>query len=317
MNLKKFGVSTILGLLIATIGIIMPIIWDYYKTRSAIELQYLSSTSLIKVGQTIDNLTVLYNSKKISNLTRTSFALVNTGRLPIHGQDIVAYPQITFNPSNEILEFRIDRAVPPELGITHTLDIKKNKIEISFPLLNQSDRIEFSVLVSGVNPKFNASARISGIRNLQVIDKTSETGKKHKPVPWTVFVVGPLTLYCIFLIFSGIINIRIEQEQLRLWEQKSIIIQNELSAKEINNFIEITFKTTMTKRVKNLIYNYINAINIPKNAKPNSQQIDAISREINKIISVDIKFSIFEVIVVGVLASMGIWHLIAFIIQYA
>ena len=314
MSVRKIGVPTLLGLLIAAVGIITPIIWDHYKTRSALELQYISSTSLVQVGQTIDNLTVLYKSKKIPNITKVNFALLNSGRLPIRGQDIVTNPQITFSPSNEILELRVERVTPPELEITPRLDVKKNLIEMSFPLLNKLDRIEFSVLVSGINPTFNASTRISGISNLQVIDKTSNAGNKYKNISWKFYVVAPLTAFIIFIFFIGLNGTGREQELLRLWSQGIIKIPNELSIEEIRIFIDKTFRPIKTENDLKGVYNYISNLNIQKDTKLESRHIEGISNEITKAVK-NLNNTIFALIVIGSLSIIGIWYLMSVIFQ--
>jgi hypothetical protein len=316
LSIKKNSVLARVALLIATVGIVTPMAWDYYKTKSAIELQLLSSVSLIKMGQTIDNLSILYNSKKASNISKLNFVLLNNGRLPIRRQDILKNPQITFDPSNEIYEFRIERVFPPELEISSTLDSKNNRVEISFPLLNKSDRIEFSVLVSGVNPTFNASTRISGISNLEIVDKTKETGNKNVHIPWTVIVVGVITLVIMRLSFSGIWTVIVQREQLRLFEQKYITIQSCISVEDTKKFIEGIFKETLANSVKNNINRYIDAINLQKDLKLNNQQIDAVYVDICKLIRRDIGYSTLALIIIIILTITGCFHVGSFIIYH-
>jgi hypothetical protein len=69
----KFGFLTILVIIIAILGVVIPIIWDRYKTRTSLELQYLASATIVEDSPALSKLQILYNGKPIkaiSNIKR-------------------------------------------------------------------------------------------------------------------------------------------------------------------------------------------------------------------------------------------------------
>jgi hypothetical protein len=175
--MPRIGVGAIIGLVLAGIGIVSPIVWEIYKTKSAIELQHLSTAILVEESN-VEKLAILYAGKRIRSVSRFEFAIVNTGRTPIVSSEIMAKPQLKFSEGIEILEFRTEGRSPLNLDFQSTIDSSKRTLEIGFPLLNTSDFIRFSVIVGGSNPQFTAATRIKGINQLTVSDRRKQVSEK-------------------------------------------------------------------------------------------------------------------------------------------
>ena len=186
---------TIFGIVVAIVGIIVPIAWDHYKSRSALELQHLATITLVEKTEGLDKLKILYDGRPITSVSRLTFALVNSGRTPIRKEDLVLAPTLRFTNTVELLEFHTERLVPNNLQVDSDLNATNLTLSLSFPLLNPSDLVQFSVLVAGRPPSYEASARIVGVNSLTVIDRAKELEKERRRVSWNVYVSGILGVF--------------------------------------------------------------------------------------------------------------------------
>lgn len=145
----KFGFLTILVIIIAILGVVIPIIWDRYKTRTSLELQYLASATIVEDSPALSKLQILYDGKPIKAISNMTFSLVNVGRKPIIKSDIISPPTLTFPEGVNLLDFQIDQLLPPNLEIEHDLNKPNRTLSLNFPLLNPEDSVQFSILLKG------------------------------------------------------------------------------------------------------------------------------------------------------------------------
>lgn len=198
MSKIKNGVSlTILGLLLAALGVIAPIIWDWWSKRSEITVETKQSFTLLQKEKSIQKLEIFYGGKSVDSLAKTVLVLKNSGRTPISKDDVVAPLTLTFQKS-EVLEVIVMRQTPSNLNAAITTD--GHNVAVTFQLLNPDDEIELSVLTNGENPTFDAHARIKSI------SKILQTSLENQPrVRWNAGV-GPYVagIFGIIFIFGGI-----------------------------------------------------------------------------------------------------------------
>ena len=128
------GFFATLGLLLAGLGIITPIIWDYYKTKSAIELHLLSTLALLDTTNKLnpEKLIITYDKKGVQNISKMQFRLTNIGAIPLRASDLEDPPTLIFPDDTQVLEFQKDRVAPENLEFTHTIDQTKRKLTIGF-----------------------------------------------------------------------------------------------------------------------------------------------------------------------------------------
>jgi hypothetical protein len=154
-------------------------------------------------GPTIDKLQFSYDGRPVAKLSKLAFVLVNTGRTAIRASDIVAAPAIILFGTS-ILDVRIDSVSPANLIVVPKLDPPNHSVSLEFPLLNPGDQIQFSVLVESEDPKVEATARIAGLTTLAYLDQRAEMDTVRRSVPWTVWVVGVFTAFCLFATCVGL-----------------------------------------------------------------------------------------------------------------
>src|SRR5260370_14329316 len=198
MSKIRPGTWALLGLVVAVIGIIAPIGWDRYKSQASLELQHISSLSLIESSGSLPKLELRYDGKVIKGASRLVFVLVNTGRTPILEKDLVSGPTISFEPGTMLLDVEREKAVPVDLDWNYKLDESTRSIRLEFALLNPGDSIQFGVLIGGRAPRYELKARVVGIKQVTVVDRTREVQKAKRPISSPVTGVRPPTTLYLF-----------------------------------------------------------------------------------------------------------------------
>lgn len=200
-NVKWFS-SSVIGLVIAILGVVSPIAWDWYTKKSELTLLKGATVSLVEKKGTIDGLLVTYNGRGVDSVKKIIFTLKNTGRTPIIESDLVSLPTIKVN-GGDILQASIEQVFPNNIGAK--LDsISDKNISIKFPLLNSGDFVVVGLLVSGEDPQFSAESRVKNISELLVIDESSQVRVKTS-FGWSVYIVGFFTVILV-VVFFGLIS---------------------------------------------------------------------------------------------------------------
>lgn len=253
MKLRKFGLFTLLGLILAAIGIVAPIAWDWYKTKSVIELHHIANVRLVESSTLSKNIRISYNGRPTPVLSRHTFSIINAGRTPILKKDLVQPPTITFPNGVEILEVIEDAKNPKNLIVDYALSTKRDSVSISFPLLNPGDQSQFGVLLSGFTSDYSAHARIVGISKLTIVDSVEELRQVKRELPISVYVVLFIVMLLTFALAEGIFEL-IEENTI-----KAAIAGNKFEVplykarSDYLNFIRATFKKKTKSELKSII----------------------------------------------------------------
>ncbi|MGB4074426.1 hypothetical protein [Pseudomonas sp.] len=169
---KTKGVSlTLAGLALATLGIITPITWDWWNTKSDLTITKEQRVNLIEQKTSVDGLKITYLGRDIESLSKIVFTLKNTGRTPIESSDLVSPPTLEIT-DGELLNASIEIMEPENLGSTITQN--GNTVSIKFPLLNPEDFIKFSILVSGQSFSYKIESRIKNISKITSLDEKDQ-----------------------------------------------------------------------------------------------------------------------------------------------
>ena len=126
--MKNHKIVTMLGLLIAFAGVIVPILRDYVNSRALLQIQVISNTKIIGKVEEFDNIEVIYDGKKYDSISKVEFLLINLGRTPITNDITKVQPYISLGPEVNILQTKITKTVPDK--ITCSLKINKDSIII-------------------------------------------------------------------------------------------------------------------------------------------------------------------------------------------
>ncbi len=163
----------LLGLTLAALGIFTPIAWDWYTERAALEVRYLSSATLIDTLAQVEEVEIRFGDRQIRQLSRVELVLANMGRRPIEASDLARPFQIQFE-GVRILDASIVAESPHNLAAVLEILPDSSTIQLTFSLLNQGDRVGFSVLLAGSEPRLSVDARIAGLRRVPLVDRRQD-----------------------------------------------------------------------------------------------------------------------------------------------
>lgn len=249
----------IVGLLIALIGIVITIFWGQYTGRKSLEIRIMSIMSLLEKDPVLDELTISYKDKVITNLTKVQFVVLNTGRTPITEEDVKVFPTIDFGPKAELLLTKILRMDPPNINCSITRDQDPSKVTLKFSLLNPTDFVEFSVYITGlIEESFIVNSRIKGIKQVNVVDKTAGQIKPSRRVGWTIYMVGIFTLLLAVSFFPSVQERRIHLRTRKLLADNPHLLEKMTEKSEFERFIgdNISFVTNgEMKKLRSILYN--------------------------------------------------------------
>ena len=198
MKPKALGVATILGLLGTAIGIVVPIVWDQYKTKTALDLRQLSNSVVVSRSQDIEKLQFLYAGTPVPSLSRIELELKNTGRTPIRQADVVT-PVVIHVRDAPILDARISRVSPANLDVSQELSVIQDAVTLRFPLLNPNDAAYVTLLVATDHAEVSASTRIAGLDNLTFSISPTNLGSRREERGWPFYIVVAMSIFAILI----------------------------------------------------------------------------------------------------------------------
>lgn len=260
MKVANIGIISIVGLLLTTAGIVAPITWDWYKSRSSIELHHIANVKLIDSSELSKKIQLSYDGHLTPKLSRHTFSLINAGRTPILKKDLVQPLIIKFPNDVEVLEIIEDAKSPKDIDLEYNIGSDKRSVSISFSLLNAGDQSQFGVLLAGYATDYSAKSRIVGIRELKIIERVAEFREVKRKIPWSVYFVGVITAVISFVLIGGGIPAVYEERKF-----KSLIAENKFvvpffnSKEEYAYFIRTTFSRKSDSRIKSLL-RYVDTI---------------------------------------------------------
>lgn len=311
MKIANIGFVTLIGLILAAAGIVAPITWDWYRSKSAIELHHTSNVKLVESSILSKKVQLTYDGKLTPILSRHTFSIINTGRTSILKKDLVQPPTITFPNGVEILEVIEDAKNPNDLEIQYVLDSNKNSVTLSFPLLNPGDQSQFGVLLSGFTSDYSVHARIVGIRSLTIVDSVAKLQEVKRKRPFSVYVVGFFALLLTLALIVGALPELIEENKIKAAvATNKFVVPLGKSGDDYLNFIRATFRNKTRSELKPII-ELVRAI--PPNTDVDLSTHEQISK---KITEYAMKMNVIPVLLsVLVLSIIGWWYVIANVIN--
>lgn len=199
---KKISIVSIIGVLVAILGIVAPITWDYYKTKSEVELRVIEQSLIISKPKKLDGLVITYHDKPLEELSKTVFVVTNTGGTPILKKDVAIPISIKFPKDSNILDVKLEGMQPKDLGALLHYDQNSQSITLDFPLLNPGDRVDFSVLAGTHNIEFLPGGRIAGVQSLKIVKEALQE-KVNKSPSWIVYTVAFFSILLIIISIEG------------------------------------------------------------------------------------------------------------------
>ncbi|MGH7699732.1 MAG: hypothetical protein ACREMJ_04320 [Gemmatimonadales bacterium] len=217
MPLARSRKASLLATVIAVVSLAVPIAWDSYSSRLAIEVHVLSQSVVMGSREGRGPLAVTYEDVPVTEFSRLELALRNAGRQPIREADFVAAPRITID-SGRILETRLEAVAPEGLAATIRPDTASGSVQLVLPLLNPGDVVRFSLLVeSSARLGVTAAVRVPGLRAVRVVDRRAPHGPLWRRIPWTAYPAALGTVLAFLLSAIGLLVIAHARLARRFW----------------------------------------------------------------------------------------------------
>lgn len=167
----------LVSLIIAILGICAPIAWDYWKTKSDLAVHLTGKLPLFANDNSLEKLRIYYGSNEVKQLTRFNFVFENAGKTPIQERDIIVPVELSLNNGCVFIDKSVDKVEPSSVTAKVILTNENKTLQLQFPLVNPSDKISFSGLVSGTNPVISLQSRVVGVHEIRFIDESSLSRK--------------------------------------------------------------------------------------------------------------------------------------------
>ncbi len=235
MPKRTNGMSlTILGLIIAAIGIVAPITWDWWNSKASLAITDVRIATVVETREDVKGLEITYNGTNVDNLSKITYRLENIGRIPLEESDVVQPPTVTLSQGN-ILNATVEELHPDNLK--NSLEAKNGSVTISFKLLNPGDYIVVGMLVDSELPKLSASARIKGVSELKIVLPEQEI-TISKDIGWTVYVVSGVSFIFLVGFFNILSEIPKKKSQLNAIVRKETPVHSGEPVEVIKRYIE-------------------------------------------------------------------------------
>jgi hypothetical protein len=250
MGEKKSRIAgwTLIGTLLTIIGIVTPIVWDYFKSRTSLEVQLLDRIVIVNPELPVPGLQITYKNSPINVLYRLDLRLRNSGRVPIRPEDVLRPLSITFENKKLPLDFWISKRQPEDVEVLITVNKDAEAIELKPHLLNPSDSVDFSLLFGDVTNINTLHARITGVHDVDFVDLSAV--EKDRPIPTRVWIVATFSSLALLLAIGFLVNVKRQYLLRRKHVQNKEPLPPITSLDECEAFIKskLTYFSTASKR---------------------------------------------------------------------
>src|SRR5687767_6718618 len=79
MAFRNIGILPMVGVVFAVLGVVAPITWEWYRTRSSLDVRLLGRAEIIKRADGLDSIRVMHGSRTLRNVSKVSFSVANSG----------------------------------------------------------------------------------------------------------------------------------------------------------------------------------------------------------------------------------------------
>lgn len=245
MAVNKKGLSlTVVGLIVAIVGVLAPIIWDLWSSSAEVTLTTAHTVTIVEKKTDVENLVILYDDQKINTLSKSSFEFKNTGRTAITASDLISDPKLELK-DGKIFEAEIDETSPD--NIDASVSAVGSVITLNFKLLNPGDYIKFSALIDVSDPVFSASSRIKNVKALQVV-KAEDQVKVSGNIGFWVYVVAGFSMLFIFVFIGLLAEIPKLKQQLKAIRNSDTPLHTGESTSVVRSYIDIDLSMLTKKK---------------------------------------------------------------------
>lgn len=188
----------VLPLLVTVASVAVPVwLWQYDLRAKSLTVRIVSSVALYSpAASSMPGLQLTLDGKIIDSPILTTLELVNNGSKPIPSNDFEGPLELVVSANAALLGAKVASVVPSSLSAI--LETDAQTIRLKPLLLNQDDKITFTVLTSGPLPEINTRARIAGVSDVKVENLTGRDRSRKLIYGMGITAFAILGLYSFF-----------------------------------------------------------------------------------------------------------------------
>ncbi len=253
MKLRKWDFLGIASLAVGILGVIGPVVWDHIKAKDELRVSLIDASQVIGPSQKFDGLQVNYRGNEISELSKGTLLIENSGRTPLLEREVVAPLFIQFGKDSPLIDLKVSRVEPSD--VTVQLDYQKslNGAYVKFPLLNPGDRVWLSALYQAGKLNFSASGRIAGLSKITVDTNPQSLKDKDNSQTKTAIVVG---FFALLMLILGSLGAKMTFDEYRFKSKVKagkFVLPALNSRIDVVNYVTSKFDFTTTREMVPLI----------------------------------------------------------------
>lgn len=233
----------------AFLTIVVPILWDRYKTTAAISVEEVSITPIVNTDEAPAGLALTYAGEAVDTLTNVTFRLRNSGRAAFRAAQVVEPIQLRFLGAKKIFDLRVVDQAPRDLKIELTSSVPPEapSVIVRFPLLNPGDTVTFSVLVDQVNPRVITSARIEGVHEIEFVQDATGASAAQLRISWNLVAAALGVLFSFGFVAIAIASLSMQKIVIAQWKNGLFGFPMNATAIDYWRFTEAYFKDIRVK----------------------------------------------------------------------
>lgn len=296
----------ILGIVVGIMGVGGPIAWDYFKTKTEIEVRVAQLTPIVERKNRVDGLVVTYGGQEVEELSRVLITVRNIGRTSVLKKDIVDPITLSFGAGARILDAKIEQVHPLNLQATLQFDRQKREVIVEFPLLNPGDSVHV-LLVGQVDPgKVSPRARIAGVESVTYVEYEPPTLPEPQMSKPALYTVAGFSLLMLFGGAGGIVESRKERRIRKLAQGEGQLFPALPTRTETKGYLEELLSFT-AENERRPVTDLLDSLPETENfANAHRERIEAEVRRLLKYHTPDLPMAIAALLTSGVgLAYIG------------
>lgn len=165
-----------------------------------LRVDVLSNSPLVSVDTGVaKEMQILYRGRSVQTLSVILLKLANTGNQPIAPSDYSEPIRVSVSSSAAIGEVVVQETRPGGIGLSPTVN-NLGQVELAPVLLNPGDQAVVKILALNNDTTLKISARIAGVRELEVHSVFERNDKTTQVVGTWIYValLGPMALLILF-----------------------------------------------------------------------------------------------------------------------
>jgi len=187
----------LIGILLSFFAVVIPSWISMSQNQSkSVDVSVSNVTPIVeKQAGGIEDIVVTVSGVPIDKPYLSIIKIANSGGLPVTREDYEKPLEISVGENVQIIKAIVSETIPK--GISANITWERNKFFFHPALLNPEDTVIVNVLTGSATPVFDATGRISGIKNISIKEKSDK--------PFKMVMGGMLSIFALICLTAALI----------------------------------------------------------------------------------------------------------------